>query len=333
MEMSTCKICVESIESHSIDDLFKCGKSALKGKKWDVAEALFDEALKREPENPRAFFGKLMAECECRDENELANHPSHIYNNDSYKKAYQFADDDFKRELDGYNNQVSYNVACQMYASHDIPSIKNALDTFAGLSNYKDSGDMAEKCKEKIYGYAVEHMENAKTEKDFLTAKSEFEIVRGYADADARAAECASKSDDSTSKNVIYQEAMKLGRSDSMIDLKNAIKKMEEIIDYHDAKEKLEIFKNRYQKLTDQTKEDQRQAEIERENKLRKMQEEDEKKAKSARTMKFVIYGILALVIIAALIVVSVMTPDSGASNEAVLLGNADLTDLITGWA
>ncbi|MCH5193558.1 MAG: hypothetical protein J1F11_06320 [Oscillospiraceae bacterium] len=314
MENFNCKKCGRDIEAHSMDELIECGSSLLKGRKWNDAKAVFDAAISKNAEESRAYFGKLLAECECTGEDDLIKHPINIKDKDSYKKAYQFGDDGFKRDLENYNAEVSYNVACQMYASKDIPSIKSALDTFAGMTGHKDSEEMAEKCREKIYGYAVQHMEAAKTEKDFLTAKSEFELVKGYSDADARAAECASKSNDSTDKNVIYQEALKLGRSDSMIDLKNAIKKLEEIPDYNDAKEKLEIFRKRYQAMTDQTKAGNQQSEIERQKTIQRMQEEEEKKAAQARTKKLIIYAVAAIAIIAFVIII--LSGNSGSKSD-----------------
>ena len=324
MDNLKCMICGKDIEAHGIEELIECGGSALRKRDWGTAESLFKQAVSKDEKESRAYFGMLLAECECTDENDLMSHSTHIYDRDSYKKAYQFGDDSFKRELDRYNNEISYNVAGQMYASKDIPSIKNALDTFTGIIDYKDSRDMAEKCREKIYGYAVQHMEAAKTEKDFLTAKSEFELVKGYSDADARAAECASRSNDSTDKNVIYQEALKLGRSDSMVDLKKAIKKLEEIPDYNDAKEKLEIFKRRYQEMTDQSKQGQRQSEMDRQNTLQRMQEEEEKKAEQARKKKFILYGVAALAIIIIVIMFFATAPDKDATfgNEMAIFEN-----------
>lgn len=334
MENVRCKICVEDIESHDIDGLFKCGTKALKEKKWDVAGSLFGEIINRDPQEPRAYFGKLLAECECTDDNDLVNNLTHISDKDSYKKAYQFGDDSFKRQLDGYNDQISYNVACQMLASKNISSVKNALDTFTAISGYQDSDDMAEKCKEKIYGFAAEHMAAAKKEKDFLLAKSEFEMIKGYADADAKAAECASKSDESTNLNALYQEALKLGRSDSPIDLKNAIKALEEIIDYRDSKDKIEIFKKRYQDIADESKANQRQAEIERQNTLRRMQEEDEKKEKRARITKIIVAAVVVVLVIIIAIVLNALTPDDKASGELTLVpAAAYMTDISDGIA
>ncbi|MCH5348199.1 MAG: hypothetical protein J1E40_02655 [Oscillospiraceae bacterium] len=324
MENSKCIICGKDIEAHDIDALIKCGSSALKSKKWSEAESLFDQVIKKDNEEARAYFGKLLAECECTDEHDLMKHPLHIHDKDSYKKAYQFADDAFKRDLDNYNDEISYNVACQMYASKDISSLKNALNTFTSIIDHKDSREMAEKCKEKIYGYAVEHMTAAKTEKDFRTAKSEFEIIKGYSDADARAAECAARSDDSTDKNVIYQEALKLGRSDSMIDLKNAIKKLEEIPDYNDAKQKLEIFRKRYREMTDQSTQGQRQSEIDRQNTIQRMQEEEEKKAARARITKIIVSAVFIVLLVVILIIFYKNTPGSDTGNEMVLYGNAN---------
>ena len=334
MENLRCKICNEEVENHDIEGLFKCGGSALKGRKWDMASVLFDQVISKNAEEPRAYFGKLMAECECTNEDDLMGHLTHIYDKDSYKKAYQYGDEDFKRQLENYNKQISYNVAGQMYNSKNMSSIKSALDTFTDIIDYKDSRDMADKCREKIYGYALEHMQTAKKEKDFLAVKSEFEMISGYSDADAKAAECASRSDESTNLNAIYQEALKLGRSDSPIDLKNAMKKLEEIIDYRDAKDKLEIFKNRYQKMSDQTKEDQRQAEVERENTLRRMQQEEEQKAKRAAVTKIIVAAVFAVIIIIVAVIFIQNTPDTGSGSAAVLLSESAATaDILSDMA
>ena len=327
MDNFTCKICGKDITAHSSDDLFKCGTSALKGRKWDAAEALFDQAIRKDSQEPRAYFGKLLAECECTGEEDLAKNTTNISEKESYKKAYQYGDDDFKRQLEGYNAQVAYNVACQMCNTNNIASLKSALETFTGMTDYKDSADMAEKCREKIYKQALERMTSARTEKDFSEAKSAFELIKGYSDADAKAAECAAKSDDNRSS--VYQEALKLGRSDSMIDLKNAIKILEDIIDYRDAKDKLEIFKNRLEKMKDESKEEQIQSAAERNNTLQKMQDDEKKKAKQAKITKIVIIAIAVLFVLFVFIIPSLTAAAYSAEDEAVLYEN---TGYVSGY-
>ena len=200
---------VVAAPSSNIENLLKRGNLALEDKKWDEAVSYFDRVLDENVEEPRAHFGKLLAEYKCSSEKELIilSSTDRLKNSDNYKKAYRFGDDDFKRTLENYANQINYNYANKMYNSNNVSSIAKAVEIFTSIIDFKDSSDLIGKCKEKIYGIALEHMTSAKTEQECLTAKSEFELISGYSDADSKAAECSAKVNEVNNAIKIVQQS------------------------------------------------------------------------------------------------------------------------------
>ena len=66
---------------------------------WEKADELLEQALNQEPENAKAYIGKLCVELRLSSEEELANQGSPIGDYKNFKRAVQFADDNYKKIL------------------------------------------------------------------------------------------------------------------------------------------------------------------------------------------------------------------------------------------
>ena len=60
-----------------------------------------EQALNLDPENARAWLGKLMAQLKVRKEEDLKNHPQPFDGNGNYQKALRFGDEALKAQLKG----------------------------------------------------------------------------------------------------------------------------------------------------------------------------------------------------------------------------------------
>lgn len=85
----------------------------LEDREWENADEYCERVLDIDPENAQAYLGKLMAQLHVSKEEKLADTNNLFDNNDSYKKAYRFGDEAFKKKLDNHNTQAVYNISCK----------------------------------------------------------------------------------------------------------------------------------------------------------------------------------------------------------------------------
>lgn len=167
---------------------------------WEKADEFCEQILNQDPENEYAYLGKLMAELKIRKRELLGEYYEGFENNQYYIKVRRYADKFLNAELDEY--------------------IKNIKDT-NNENKYLSSSKM---------------MKLAESEKEFIRAAEEFELLGNYKNAKALASECRDKADVSR-KNEIYAEAVRIKRKGSEIDLQKAIELFEQISDWKDSAE------------------------------------------------------------------------------------------------
>lgn len=78
---------------------------------WDKADELLENVLNINPENARAYLGKLMVELKVNKEDNLANRAVEIDKNSNYQKAIRFADDTLKQHLKYYSSSANQKFA------------------------------------------------------------------------------------------------------------------------------------------------------------------------------------------------------------------------------
>ena len=131
----------------------------LADKNWTSAAEYCERVLDIEPENVKAYLGKLLASCKVSKVSQLADCAEPFDNNPEYEKVMAFADDKLKAELSGYNEAIkarnqkkktetAYARATKLMSSTSEKSLKTAAGVFASLGDYKDSRELAEKCRE-----------------------------------------------------------------------------------------------------------------------------------------------------------------------------------------
>ena len=134
---------------------------------WDSANEYCERVLDREPENARAYLGKLMAELRVRTQADLSRQSKPFENNSNYEKIMRFGDEALKAEL-----------------KDDIKQIKDR-------NEIKRKNDALEKARQKIVVYdPAQQVDSDKAISSNREALSLVESIPGWKDADALAAEC-----------------------------------------------------------------------------------------------------------------------------------------------
>lgn len=85
-----------------VEALLKRVNIFLEDDEWDSAEEYCEKVLDIDPENARAYLGKVLAELKMHTSEELFSSEKPIKDNKNFKKALRFADPELKRELEAY---------------------------------------------------------------------------------------------------------------------------------------------------------------------------------------------------------------------------------------
>lgn len=149
---------------------------------FDRADEFCEQVLNQDPENARAYLGKLMAELRVKQQADLANCAEPFDNNKNYQKTVRFADSALSSELKGYvatikdrnaknaeeaRKESIYLKAMDDYKSYDISRLQSAINAFTSLGGYKDSDERIRLCQAKIDQIRIKE-ENDRIERERL---------------------------------------------------------------------------------------------------------------------------------------------------------------------
>jgi len=104
--------------SPSVESLVKRGCLFLEDSEWNKADEYFDKALDINPEHAPAYIGKLCVELMVRREESLGDYnelrqgkkfDKLLGEYGNFQKALRFADDDYKKKLNGYDQKIKEN--------------------------------------------------------------------------------------------------------------------------------------------------------------------------------------------------------------------------------
>ena len=140
------------------------------------ADELCEQVLNQNPECAEAYLGKLMAELNVRQREELKDCEKPFTDSKNYQKAMRFGNAALQEELNGYINFINERITAERLAD--------------------------------VYDYAARTMGFSNSEKAYLDAARKFESVRGFRDADELAKHCREKAE-TCRKNELYASAQK----------------------------------------------------------------------------------------------------------------------------
>ena len=74
---------------------------------WEEADEYCERVLDQDPENAKAYFGKLMVELHCHSMDDIPNCEKPFDNSNNYKKAIRYGGEELERQLTGYIEQIN----------------------------------------------------------------------------------------------------------------------------------------------------------------------------------------------------------------------------------
>lgn len=94
-------------EAFNSEVILKRAFMMLEDAEWQKADELLEQVLNHEPENASAYVGKLMIDVKVNKGENLGKRAVDFSENPNYQKAIRFADNELKKELEGYCNFAS----------------------------------------------------------------------------------------------------------------------------------------------------------------------------------------------------------------------------------
>ena len=141
------------------------------------ADEFCEQVLNLEPECAEAYLGKLMSELKVSRQEDLGKLNYNFTENANYQKAFRFADNKLKSQLDEYatlckeivetNRKDSVlNEAKSHMVGNDISTYESAINLLETIRSWKDSQEQILICKQKIEEIKVkEEQERIESEK------------------------------------------------------------------------------------------------------------------------------------------------------------------------
>ena len=179
---------------------------------WSAADEYCEKVLDIDPENARAYLGKLMAECRACRMGDLQNCRQPFDGNGNYNKILRFAEPKLIETLKGYIAHINernenarlmgiYNRAVSaMNEANSENEYKAAAEIFKTVPGFKDADSLAEKCldnaeicrKDALYNSARSQM-TGNIIRNYESAIRMFESISGWKDADEQIYACQKK--------------------------------------------------------------------------------------------------------------------------------------------
>lgn len=156
------------------------------------ADKYFERVLDQDPENARAYLGKLLGDLRLYKMENLATLQEPFDTEANYIKFLRFADDDLRHKLEGYNEAIKkriYDRALQLMKSMRKGKCAQAINEFKIILGYRDANQQIQSCKQKIYDEACKKMAN----NEYFSAISDFQSIPHYLDANEKIEECKRK--------------------------------------------------------------------------------------------------------------------------------------------
>ncbi len=224
-------------QAGNTDALLKRAFMALEDGEFGRADDFCEQVLNYDPENAQAYLGKLMAQLNIKNMEQIAEHPAPFGGNPSYQKILRFGDEELKNTLSGYLDIINKRIEAQeeeerqkeLYEKamakakratvtsvtyntlQSIRELSKAVDLLDKISEYKDSAEKAEEYRNKIYKYAEAKM--AEKSVDFYAYAAEaFGLLGDWKDSKQRKAEAEAKIKRSEEKKkALIKNSIKFG--------------------------------------------------------------------------------------------------------------------------
>ena len=265
---------------------------------WSAADEYCEKVLDIDPENARAYLGKLMTECRaCRME-DLQNCRQPFDGSGNYNKILRFAEPKLIETLKGYIAHI------------------NERNENARLTG--------------IYNRAVSAMNEANSEHGYKAAAEIFKTVPGFKDADSLVEKCLDNAE-TCRKDALYNSARSQMSQNTIIGYKSAIRRLESISGWKDADEQIYACQKKIEELKAKEEaerlETERKAEAERLERERKEEEHRiavEKAKKKAKKVFIAIASVACVCAVFLILLKTVIIPQYKLNKATQLIESGD---------
>lgn len=145
-------------EAFNSEVILKRAFMLLEDAEWQKADELLERILNQNPECAEAYLGKLMIDLKVNKRENLATVNEPFEDNNNYQRIMRYCDDALRDEMmKSYANSITENIkekkytnaVNQMNNSRYIDEITAAEKIFEELKGYRDSGSLANECRER----------------------------------------------------------------------------------------------------------------------------------------------------------------------------------------
>ena len=234
---------------------------------WASADEYSERVLDINPENARAYLGKLMAELQMKTQEDLKNCLEPFDDRNNYKKVLRFADEKLALVMKGYIKYI------------------NERNEKARL--------------ECAYLNAVKTMNSACTEGHYINAAKLFRTIKGYKDSEALSDECLEKAEISK-KEAIYASAKNKMVADIIEEYEKAILQFETISDWKDSGELIAVCFRKMEEI--KLKQEEERLEHERIAEIKRV--EEEKRTKRNKVLGVMATIVVAFAVVFVFVVI-----------------------------
>ncbi|MCR4593433.1 MAG: toll/interleukin-1 receptor domain-containing protein [Clostridiales bacterium] len=238
---------------------------------WNSADEYCERVLDTDPENGRAYLGKLMAEL-------------HVNNPDNLK--------DVKDSFASNNNCIK---ACRY--DKELNEKLNADIQFIVQRNKEEQLN-------SLYDQACTAMNKAGSEKAFLTIASLFDRISEYKDSKTLADKCRELAE-ICRKDCIYDIAKHVMERNNIESFEYAIKRFNSISGWKDSDEQASICQRKIEEI----KKAEEEARLEAQRKAEQQRIQAEKAAKKRKAVIAVTVPVVCACIVFAILLVTVIIP------------------------
>ena len=254
---------------------------------WSAADEYCEKVLDIDPENARAYLGKLMAECRVRRMEDLQNCEQPFDGSGNYNKILRFAEPKLIETLKGYIAHI------------------NERNENARLTG--------------IYNRAVSAMNEANSENEYKAAAEIFKTVPGFKDADSLVEKCLDNAE-TCRKDALYNSSRSQMTGNIIRNYESAIRMLESISGWKDADEQIYACQKKIEEL-------KAKAEAERLEAERKAEEHRiavEKAKKKAKKVFIAIASVACVCAVFLILLKTVIIPKQKYNQAMELIASGD---------
>ncbi len=181
-------------EELTAEDLVRRGNLCLEKRKWASAYKFFTRAVSISPQNPDAFLGRLLVECELENDEKIPDVTYDLSFSSNYHKAIQLG----CTRLEDLSRQSMLNRGIKlMKSAHTLSELTSARLLLSNAGNIQNAEAMLSECcmkieelKEQNYQKACQIMAESISLEETEAARIIFEELENYKDSPIKVQEC-----------------------------------------------------------------------------------------------------------------------------------------------